>query len=230
MILVTARAEFGGAAQLGAAIVVWRVAIRAREHPFADRMVRREGELGRHVQMAADAQLGSVVEIPERDPANDGRTSQLSNLAIVWVVAIGANQTRARMLARRPRQMSGTPRFVASQAVCVARITDIRRFLGILVDAAGPMTGLAILMKGGNRRVSRHLFVADAALFRSDELCICICNWVRTVVRLWHGRRPDRDTRDGASRQRVQEQTRCSLLPRFFADFPIAHITHILDL
>jgi hypothetical protein len=102
--------------------------------------------------------------------------------------------------------MSGTPRFVASQAVCVARITDIRRFLSIFVDAAGPVAGLAILMKGGNRRVPRHIFVADAALFRADEFRIRIRNRTRTVVRLWHGRRPDSDAGDGPSPHRVQEQ------------------------
>jgi len=56
VILVTARAEFRGAAQLGSAIVVWRVAVRAREHPFPDRMVRGQGELGSHIRVAADAQ------------------------------------------------------------------------------------------------------------------------------------------------------------------------------
>ena len=163
-ILVTACTALIGPSRADPRIFVGVVATDAGHPTFGHRVMAGIAELGAHVPVALDAELGSrihvgksrAIEFAQREPT-----------AIVRIVAVTTDQARFGMSAQPPLQVGIASGGVAGEAIPAARVANVRHRLALRVQAPSPVAAFAVRVVDRHRDLPVHVLVADPTFFRA---------------------------------------------------------------
>ena len=217
--LMAAEAGLRERAERLPAILVCAVAIGALHHALTQRVMRGKIELRCHLGMTARAHPGSTAGVPKQDPLHPARVAHVPELAVVGVVAIAAENTRASVRRGRPAEQRLAANPVTSRAVFAARIANVGRPGGVGVSLCRAVAGFAICVRVAGDEVPFEGVVAIEAAKRAN-LRTRIAHGLGSMTTGLLRRRPlahareepsEQQARSDANSQEAKTQSRLSL-------------------